>query len=62
MYKPPSKVVPKTGALHGPGPKLLTARTVTAYLVYFRSPCKVALDVAHPLTVNDFTLLFTMLM
>uniref|UniRef100_A0A1B0BV89 Uncharacterized protein n=1 Tax=Glossina palpalis gambiensis TaxID=67801 RepID=A0A1B0BV89_9MUSC len=61
MNLPPSAVVPKIGALHGPEPKLFKARTVTAYLVYFRKPLRVALVVAQPLTITDFNELFTTL-
>uniref|UniRef100_A0A1A9UEM3 Uncharacterized protein n=1 Tax=Glossina austeni TaxID=7395 RepID=A0A1A9UEM3_GLOAU len=61
MNLPPSAVVPKIGALHGPEPKLFKARTVTAYLVYFLKPLRVALVVAQPLTITDFNnlLVFT---
>lgn len=60
-YIPPSAVVPMMLALQGPEPKLLKARTVTAYRVYLRRPRRLALVVAQPLTMTDLRELFTTL-
>lgn len=49
-------------ALQGPEPKLLSARTATAYLVYLRKPRMVAFVVAHPFTMTDLSELLTTLM